>query len=267
MRPILFTVARWQVASAPVFAGLAALASYFYFELKSAELALSEDDFWAVIAALAFGVFAGAVGFYALVYGGGLARNVEYLLRNRTVEGGSFLGTYLGAALCAWLYCRLRGLSFAPVGDVLGAAAPLGLSIMRIGCLLNGCCYGRPTTLPWGIVFHRGVPARLRGIPLHPTQVYELLGSLVIFAIVDRLLRPRVADGRLRPGDALAGSIALYSLLRFLNDFVRAGDPGIVATLGLTAAQWLAVAAMTTVCVRFAARRERSGAPARRGLA
>ncbi len=254
MRPILFSAFGWQVASAPVFAGLAALASYFYFELRSPELGLSNDDFWGVIASLAAGVFAGALGFYALVYGGGLERNLSYLLRNRTVAGGSFLGTYLGAALCSWLYCRARGLRYARVGDALGAAAPLGLSIMRIGCLLNGCCYGKPTTLPWGIVFHRGVPPRLRGIPLHPTQVYEMLGSLAIFFVVDRLVRPRIASGRLRPGDGLAASIALYALLRFLNDFVRAGDPGIAAVFGLTVAQWMAVAAIGAASVRFAGR-------------
>ena len=256
MRPILVSFHGWGVASAPVFAGLAALASYAYFEARKAALGLSDEDFWGLIAALAFGVFAGAVGFYALAYGGGFARNVHFLIRTRNVAGGSFLGTFLGAALAAYAYCRRRGLPFGPAADALGAAAPLGLAVMRVGCLLNGCCWGKPTTLPWGIVFHgpSALPPSLRGVPLHPTQVYELLGSLAIFALVDRGVRPRVASGRLRPGDGLAVSVALYALLRFGVDFVRAGDPGVIAPLGLSVAQWMAAAAALLAGARLARR-------------
>ena len=257
MKPFLFAALGYQIASAPVFAGLAALASYFYFERRAGALGVDNEDFWGLIACLAAGVFAGAVGFYALAYGGGLSRNVSFLLRNRTVAGGSFLGTYLGAASASWLYCRARRLRFGPVADVLAAAAPLGLSIMRIGCLLNGCCEGTPTRLPWGIVYRgvSAVPPRLRGIPLHPTQLYEAFGSLAIFAVIDRALRPRIADGRLREGDALAVSIGLYGALRFGVDFVRAGDPGVGAMAGLTLAQWMAAAAMAACGARFARRR------------
>lgn len=253
MRPILVSFHGWGLASAPVFAGLAALASYAYFESRKAALRLSDEDFWGLIAALAFGVFAGAVGFYALAYGGGIARNVHFLIRTRNVAGGSFLGTYLGAALAAYAYCRRRGLPFGPAADALGAAAPLGLAVMRVGCLLNGCCWGKPTTLPWGIVFRgpSALPPALRGVPLHPTQVYELLGSLAIFALVDRGVRPRVASGRLRPGDGLAASVALYALLRFGVDFLRAGDPGVIAPLGLSVAQWMAAAAALAAGARL----------------
>lgn len=252
MRPILFTAFGYQIVSAPVFSGLAALAAYLYFERGKKKLPLSEDDFWGVIAALAFGVFAGAVGFYALAYGPGLRGNLLFLLRHRDAAGGSFLGTYLGAAGAAFLYCRFRRLPYAPVGDTLGAAAPLGLCVMRLGCFLNGCCYGRPTTLPWGVIFRQGVPLALRGVPLHPTQLYESAGSLLIFLLVDRGVRPRIASGALRPGDALAASVALYALLRFGVDFLRAGDPGVLAPLGLSLAQWAGLATMAGVAARWA---------------
>jgi phosphatidylglycerol:prolipoprotein diacylglycerol transferase len=264
MRPILISFHGWGVASAPVFAGLAALASYAYFEARKASLRLCEEDFWGLIAALAFGVFAGAVGFYALAYGGGMARNLHFLIRTRNVAGGSFLGTYLGAALAAYAFCRRRGLPFGPAADALGAAAPLGLAVMRVGCLLNGCCWGKPTTLPWGIVFRgpSALPPSLRGVPLHPTQLYELLGCLLIFWLTDRAARPRVASGRLRPGDGLAVSVALYAGLRFCVDFVRAGDPGVVAPLGLTVAQWMAAAAAAAAAARLL-RSAAAAAPAR----
>lgn len=257
MRPILFSVGAFGIAAAPVFAGFAALASFFYFDRRKAGLGLNDEDFWAVIASLATGVFAGALGFYVLAYGGGVAINVSRILRTRSIAGGSFLGTYLGAIIASGLVCRARRIKFGPIADMLGGAAPLGLAVMRVGCLLNGCCYGKPTDLPWGIVFHgrSGVPPALRGIHLHPTQIYEALGSLAVFALVDRVVRPRIAAGKLRSGDGLAVSVALYAVLRFFVDFLRAGDPGVVAPLGLSLAQWIALLAAAGAIVRFAGRR------------
>jgi phosphatidylglycerol:prolipoprotein diacylglycerol transferase len=257
MRPLLFSGNGFGLASAPVFAGFAALASYLYFEARKAALGLSDEKFWGLIASLAFGVFAGATGFYLIAYGGGVVPNVQKLIATRNVLGGSFLGTYLGAAVVSWAYCRRNGIPYGPVGDTLGAAAPLGLAIMRVGCLLNGCCWGKPTSLPWGIVFPRirsAVPPALRGVPLHPTQIYEMLGSLAIFALVDRVMRPRIAAGRLRPGDGLAASVGLYAALRFGVDFLRAGDPGVISPLGFSVAQWMAAFALAGAAARLARR-------------
>lgn len=257
MRPFLVSFGGLRIASAPVFAGLAALASYFYFERRKKALGLTDEDFWGLIAALAFGAFAGAIGFYMVAYGGGPARNLARILQTRNIAGGSFLGTYLGAALSAFAYCRARRLPFAPAGDALGGAAPLGLSVMRVGCLLNGCCFGKPTSLPWGIVYHgpSGVPGSMREIPLHPTQVYESLGALLIFLLVDRVARPRIEAGRMRPGDGLAVSVGLYAVLRFFVDFLRAGDPGVLAPLGFSLAQWIATAAALASATRFVRRK------------
>lgn len=257
MRPILLELFGRDVASAPVFAGLAALLAALYFERRRADLDLSEDDFWLLMLLLMAGVFAGGVGFYFLVYGGGWSGNAAFWRRNGTIGGGSFLGVFVGAAAGAAAFCRLRRRSFPAVADVLAAAAPLGLAVMRVGCLLNGCCYGRPTRLPWGIVFSGPCAVRpdLRGIPLHPTQLYEAAGDLAIFAFLDLVVRPRRRDGRLRPGDGLAVFIGLYGLLRFVNDFFRAGDPGIVSPLGLSVAQWASAAGMLWAAVHFARKR------------
>lgn len=237
MRPILFSLLGRPIAAAPAFAGLAALASYLHFERRKKELALSDEDFWLVIASLAAGVVAGALLFYALLYGGGPINNANVLLTRRALPGGSFLGAYAGAIAFAALCCRWRKLPFAPVGDVLGAAAPLGLAVMRVGCLLHGCCYGRPTELPWALALH--------GARVHPTQLYEALGSLAIFLYVDRR----------RGRGALWASVGLYAALRFAVDFVRAGDPGLGAALGLTMAQWLAAAVMLCAAAARARRR------------
>jgi phosphatidylglycerol:prolipoprotein diacylglycerol transferase len=257
MRPILFVAFGRPFASAPVFAGLAALAAALYFERRRADLGFSEDDFWTLMLCLMVGVFMGSVGLYFLAYGGGLAGNVDYLRRYRMVAGGSFLGTFAGATAALVVFCRLRRKPFWPVADVLAAAAPLGLIFMRIGCLLNGCCYGVPTQRAWGIVFSGQCAVRpeLRGIPLHPTQLYEAVGDLAIFLLLHFAVRPRIKKGGLVAGDGLFIFAGLYGFLRFGVDFLRAGDPGIVSPLGLSLAQWAGVAAVVVAAIRFGQRK------------
>ena len=244
MRPILFEAFGLRASSAPVFAGLAAALAYAYFELRRRDLACSEEDFWGLIGALAFGVFAGSLAAYALLCPGG-RWNLAFWSGGLAIPGGSFLGALPGAAASAALYARLRRLPFGPVADVLAAAAPLGLVLMRVGCLLNGCCHGAPTGGAWGAVFTGpcDVPAELRGIPLHPTQLYEAAGALAIFLVVDRFVRPRAASGALRPGDGLWIMTALYCVLRFSVDFVRAPHAAALSAPGLNAVQWACLAA------------------------
>lgn len=258
MRPVLFEAFGRPFAASPVFAGLAALAAALYFERRRSDLGLSEEDFWTLMLFLMAGVFLGSVGLYFLVYGGGLEGNVVFVRRYGTIAGGSFVGTFAGATGALAVFCRLRQKSFWPVADVLAEAAPLGLVFMRIGCLLNGCCYGIPTKLPWGIVFRGPCAVRpeLRGIPLHPTQLYEAAGALGIFLILNFAVRPRIKKGRLLPGDGISISAGLYGLLRFFVDFLRAGDPGIVSPWGLSLAQWAGLAAMICAALRFGLRKK-----------
>ena len=120
----------------------------------------------------------------------------------------------------------------------------MALSLMRIGCIQHGCCYGRPTDVPWALTFldpHSSVRRSWRGLPLHPTQVYEAVGALAIFLFVHFVVFARVRDGRLRVGASFCASTALYAALRFGLDFYRGADLGIFRPFGLTSAQVIAV--------------------------
>jgi phosphatidylglycerol:prolipoprotein diacylglycerol transferase len=249
VKPILLRAFGYQVAAAPTFAGLAALTAFLYLRSRRAALALNDDDFWTLIAFLAAGTLLGSVAFYALVYGGGLSANVAFWRTNDGIQGGSFVGALAGSIVAAVLFCRMKGRPFAPVGDALGAAAPLGLVVMRVGCFLNGCCYGRPTGKFWGVIFSGpcAVPENLRGVPLHPTQLYESAGGLLIFLAVDRL-------NRRRSGLGLWTALGLYGALRFGVDFLRAGDPGVYEPLGFTVAQWFGAAAVAAATIRWTRR-------------
>ena len=257
MRPILFHAFGYQAASAPIFAGVAALFAYLYFSYRRSKLGLNEENFWLLMGTLAAGVFVGSIVFYAAFFGGGWSQNWEHWRRYHSIEGGASMGTFAGAIGALGIFARWKRVRFAPLADALGGAAAIGLFFMRIGCLLNGCDYGRPTTVPWAIVFTGpcAVPRDLRGTPLHPTQIYEGLAGLAIFLFIVAWLQPRVDKGRIKAGASLMAFVGLYGALRFWLDFTRGSDPGVITPLGLTATQWVCAAAVAATAAALARRR------------
>lgn len=137
------------------------------------------------------------------------------------IIGGSGLtiyGAVLGATLGIWIYSRFNNFRFGYFADLIAPAIILAQVIGRVGCTLNGCCYGTETSLPWGIVYTHPESLALIGIPVHPTQVYEIIFLLIIFGVMLKL------KGRLKPdGSLFLLYLGLYSLWRFGTGFLRVG--------------------------------------------
>jgi phosphatidylglycerol---prolipoprotein diacylglyceryl transferase len=136
-------------------------------------------------------------------------------------EGLSIWGAVLGAAIGIWVFSLInKKFSFGHLADVLAPGIILAQAIGRIGCTLNGCCYGKPTDLPWAIVYtnpHTNGPI---GIPVHPTQIYEIIFNLIVFGIL------LVLRKRLRPdGSLFLVYLTFYSVWRLGIDFIRDGTP------------------------------------------
>lgn len=138
------------------------------------------------------------------------------------VFGGAGLAIYgaiLGGLLGAYIYCRIKGLSFAPLADIGAPGILLAQAVGRVGCIFNGCCYGKETSLPWAFTYTNPASEAPQMLPVHPTQLYELIGDLFLFALLFWVFR-----GRLKPsGSLLALYLALYSALTFTVRFWR-GD-------------------------------------------
>jgi phosphatidylglycerol:prolipoprotein diacylglycerol transferase len=180
--------------------------------------------FWAVI-----GIVVGGRTGYVLFY------NLSYYLAHpldafMLWDGGmSFHGGMLGILVAMVLFARSRGGNPLSGLDLLGAASPIGLLLGRIANFINGELYGKPTTLPWGVIFPDAGP-----LPRHPSELYEgVLEGIVLFLVLRMVTH--VFYGLRRPG-LVTGLFGIgYALSRIAVEFVRLPDP----QLGYLYGGWL----------------------------
>jgi phosphatidylglycerol:prolipoprotein diacylglycerol transferase len=139
-------------------------------------------------------------------------------------SGGVFYGGLLGGLLVAVFFARRYALPVWATADALAPGVVIGQSIGRLGCFAAGCCYGKPATVPWAVTFTDVHAARNVGTPLdtplHPSQIYESLATLVIFALLVWL-----APRKRFQGQVVLAYVALYSVARFVLEYYR-GDAG-----------------------------------------
>jgi len=137
------------------------------------------------------------------------------------IIGGSGLtiyGAVLGAALGIWIFSRFSKLPFGYMADVVAPGIILAQAVGRVGCTLNGCCYGVETDFFCAVTYSHPDSLGPIGIPVHPTQIYEIIYNLIVFGVL-LLLR-----GRLRPdGSLFLVYLTLYALWRLGIDFIREG--------------------------------------------
>jgi phosphatidylglycerol:prolipoprotein diacylglycerol transferase len=131
-----------------------------------------------------------------------------------------YYGGLLGASLAGVLYARRKRQPLWKLADILAPSIALGQVFGRIGCLLNGCCYGRPCHLPWAISFPEHNAAGAPTVPVHPTQIYESILSLGLCVALMWLHRRKRFDGQTF-GLYLIG----YALLRSFVELFRGDYP------------------------------------------
>jgi phosphatidylglycerol---prolipoprotein diacylglyceryl transferase len=145
-------------------------------------------------------------------------------LLNLARLGGVFYGGLLLAVGVAFWYIARHRMPFWTTCDVFAPGIALGHVTGRLGCLAAGCCYGKPTNVPWAVVFTNPLAAANvgtpLGIPLHPTQVYEASASLIILV----LLLATERRGRRFAGRTFWAYMFLYAVSRYIIEIYR-GDP------------------------------------------
>jgi phosphatidylglycerol---prolipoprotein diacylglyceryl transferase len=175
----------------------------------------------AILDIVFYTVLAGIIGariFY-------VAQNFSFYKENllgvvKIWEGGLvFQGGLIVAIPLALVLIKKKNLSFWQIFDVLAPYIALGQAFGRIGCFFAGCCYGKPTNLPWAVTFTDPKTLALAGIPLHPTQLYSSLALFLVFLILILLRKHTKFSGQLS-----CLYLILDSSFRFCIEFFR-GDP------------------------------------------
>ncbi|MBI1321045.1 MAG: hypothetical protein GC168_19135 [Candidatus Hydrogenedens sp.] len=163
-----------------------------------------------------------------------------------------FYGGAIGGFLGGLIYLLIVRAPVVQVADLSISFVPLAHAIARVGCFLNGCCWGSPTIMPWGVKYPAGsmpfndqvsdgliASSAASSLPAHPTQLYETAGLLVIFVLL-RMFHKRPHP----PGSILLAYLFCYGTHRFIVEAFR-GDSG-RHLFDMTVSQWVAVGMVAT---------------------
>lgn len=182
-------------------------------------------------------------------------------------SGGVFYGGLLGAVVTGYLLMRHYQLPWWKTADACAPGIALGNFFGRQGCFAAGCCWGKPTTLPWGVKFGE-LGHEITGVPtdayLHPTQLYESLSMLLVFFFLLWLHKHKRFNGQVILLYAL-----LYSIIRFAIEFLR-DDPrgdilGLTTLTGLSTSQILSIVVGLAALILLILRSRKTAATARSG--
>ncbi len=220
---------------------------------KKHNLSFSKDDFdklttWIIIGII-FGGRLGHVLFFEPDYY--ISHPIKiFALR----EGGmAFHGGMIGVIVVSIIFCKINKKKFLELTDILAATVPIGLFLGRIANFINAEICGRPTDLPWGVIF-----PSVDMLPRHPSQLYEaLLEGLILFLIFLRLMFKR----NYQIGLMSSLFCIYYGVFRFFVEFTRQPEENLsmmlVHNTGLTMGQWLCVPVVMLGVVLYYKQRQR----------
>jgi phosphatidylglycerol:prolipoprotein diacylglycerol transferase len=231
--PVAFTIGSYQIRWYGIMIAVA-VASLFVITIREAKrLGITRDLYslclWCILGGLVGGRLA-----YVIYYWDHFVANPQEIIG---FAGLAQNGMVIGIIVAALIYMRVTRMRFSTllsVGDAFAVGAPLALAIGRIGCTLNGCCYGLPSPFhffPGAVIYtpRDTIPPEYWGVPLYPTQIYHVLWNLLLFAIVWRF------RGKFKPeGSLLFFYLCLHAVGDFGLRFFRADVP---VLWGLHAAQ------------------------------
>jgi phosphatidylglycerol:prolipoprotein diacylglycerol transferase len=207
--PVLIRIGTFEITSFGVMVAVAALVALNVFSRELRRRHLPDDVVNAAVGGV-LGGLAGAKLIWSLEFAG--SAPFTDLLFSR--GGLSWFGGFAGGLTVGLLLLRHY---HVPLITGLAAASPalaIGHAIGRIGCFLVGDDYGKPTDLPWGVAFPKGLPPTF--VPVHPTQLYECAALLVLAAVLIRMRRAGAADRIV-----LATYLGAAGAIRFAIEFVR----------------------------------------------
>ena len=220
---------------------------------RAAREHFSSERIWDLAFVLFVSGLAGARAFYLVQYRDRVFKDVhspgEFLVTVLNLSSGGIVlyGGLLAAAVGFFVFCAVNRVRPLALLDIITPSIFLGIGFGRIGCFLNGCCYGDESDLPWAVRFPQQSaafdalveknmldPEALWTPYLHPTQIYSAIDGFVLAALTAWYF-----SRRRRNGEVFAIGLTIYPITRFLIEFIRGDEPGIV---GFTISQWISMA-------------------------
>jgi phosphatidylglycerol---prolipoprotein diacylglyceryl transferase len=225
MHPILFQLGSLTVYTYGLLVAAGVFLGLWYARGQAPRVGLSANRIWNLGIYMVFGaLIVSKLWLLASDWSYYTAHPADIFSIATLQSAGTFYGGLLGAMLTLALYTHFERIPLLSALDTFAVAAPLAHAIGRLGCFAAGCCYGRPTSLPWGVVFTSDAAGQIAGtplhVPLHPTQLYEAAAEFLNFVFLVWLgARQRFT------GQMLGAYFILYGVERGVVEFFR-GDPG-----------------------------------------
>ena len=223
MHPIFIKIGTFEIRWYGVMIALAFIAGTWLGAREARRKGINPDVVYDLLFYVMLASIAGARLYYVV------ASNLPYFLEHpldivAIWKGGMALhgGLIGGIAAGAW-FCHQRGIRFWSFADLLTPSIMLGQAVGRGACTLNGCSYGRPTDLPWAVVFTDPNSAAPHNVALHPTQFYEMATDFTLLALLWRYRDSTRFDGQLLLTYAMLYAIARFVLEFFRGDSLRVG--------------------------------------------
>lgn len=220
MHPILFSIGNLHIYTYGVF-----IASAFFLGIGLAvKEAKKEGIDPQKILDLSYYILIAAIVGSRILY---VIINIRYFMENpleiiKIWSGGLvFYGGFIFGIAVVIYFFKKNNMPLWKTADILAPSISIGQMVGRIGCFFAGCCYGRPTNLPWGITFSNPTSLAKLYVPLHPTQLYSSLSGLMIFFILIIMRRHKKFNGQL-----IWTYVLLYSVGRFIIEFFRNDERG-----------------------------------------
>jgi phosphatidylglycerol---prolipoprotein diacylglyceryl transferase len=242
VHPILFHLGSFPVHSYGVMIALAFLLGLWTATLRARREKISAEAIGDVTLWIMIGAILGARVVYVTTYWKDEFAGQPLSEIFAIWHGGLvFYGGLIGAIIAGAIYLRWKKLPLWKIADVLAPSIALGSVFGRTGCLLNGCCYGRASDLPWAISFPAGNPLNPPTYPVHPTEIYDALLNLGLYFFLAWLFRRKKFDGQI-----FATYLLCYAVTRSFVEYFRGDYTDLHYHFGLTPAQWISVPIFVT---------------------
>jgi len=223
MYPELFHIGPIPIRSYGLMLAISFFVGVYYISRMAKKYNKPFDDFLTLAYIMIIGGVLGARLFYVLFHldefsGRWLNSFNPFAGDQFGIAGLNLYGGVIVAIVGSVIYCRLKKLSILEVFDFFAPTLGLGLGITRIGCFLNGCCFGTPTDLPWGIQFPKGsIPYYIYGnTHIHPSQLYSSLYGILLFLVLHLIMKRKQFHGQL-----VAILFMVEAVFRYAIEYVR----------------------------------------------